>query len=71
MSLCEAWKCAPPSVCARLCAPGCAPPARGGGECMQSTLCCCVGVCIHGRPTGMIAVAGLWGEEEEVEIMEV
>ena len=27
MSLCEAWKCAPPSVCARLCAPGCAPPA--------------------------------------------
>jgi len=28
---------------------------------MQSTLCCCVGVCIHGRPTGMIAVAGLWG----------
>jgi len=45
-----------------MCAPVSAPPARGGGECMQSTLCCGVW-CVHSwlAFTGMTAVAGLWG----------
>lgn len=61
MSLCEAWKCAPPSVCARLLRPRFVEVVSACRWCALRPLLRCW--CVHSWSvsTGMTAVAGQWG----------